>query len=131
MKRNYCLSLVLLALFGVSVPYSAVAADNVLSSQSTQQAKTITGKVVDVAGEPIIGASVLVKGSGQALLRRVITATGDTAMKYVCDICGYVYDPAAGDPDNGVAPGTPWEAVPEDWVCPLCGVGKDQFSPKA
>ena len=43
-------------------------------------------------------------------------------MKYVCDICGYVYDPA---------PGTPWEAVPEDWVCPLCGVGKDQFSPKA
>ena len=47
-------------------------------------------------------------------------------MKYVCDICGYVYDP-----DNGVAPGTPWEAVPEDWVCPLCGVGKDQFSPKA
>ena len=52
-------------------------------------------------------------------------------MKYVCDICGYVYDPAAGDPDNGVAPGTPWEAVPEDWVCPLCGVGKDQFSAKA
>ena len=40
-------------------------------------------------------------------------------MKYVCDICGYVYDPAAGDPDNGVAPGTPWEAVPEDWVCPV------------
>ena len=48
-------------------------------------------------------------------------------MKYVCDICGYVYDPELGDPDNGVAPGTPWEEVPEDWVCPLCGVGKDQF----
>ena len=51
-------------------------------------------------------------------------------MKYVCDICGYVYDPEVGDPDNGVAPGTPWEEVPEDWVCPLCGVGKDQFSPE-
>ena len=63
MKRNYCLSLVLLALLGMSVPYSVVAADNALSSRSTQQAKTITGKVVDVAGEPIIGASVLVKGS--------------------------------------------------------------------
>lgn len=63
MKRNCCLSLVLLALLGMSVPYSVVAADNALSSQSTQQAKTITGKVVDVAGEPIIGASVLVKGS--------------------------------------------------------------------
>ena len=48
--------------------------------------------------------------------------------KYVCDLCGYIYDPAEGDPDNGVAPGTPWEQVPADWVCPLCGVGKDQFS---
>lgn len=46
--------------------------------------------------------------------------------KYVC-VCGYVYDPAAGDPDNGVAPGTPWEDVPEDWVCPDCGLGKDSF----
>lgn len=49
--------------------------------------------------------------------------------KYVCDVCEYVYDPEKGDPDNGVPAGTPWEKVPEDWVCPLCGVGKDQFSP--
>ncbi len=48
--------------------------------------------------------------------------------KYVCDMCGYIYDPAEGDPDNGVAPGTPWEKVPEDWVCPLCGADKSQFS---
>ena len=48
--------------------------------------------------------------------------------KYVCDICGYVYDPAEGDPDNGVAPGTPWEQVPDTWVCPLCGVDKEHFS---
>lgn len=47
---------------------------------------------------------------------------------YVCDVCGYVYNPADGDPDNGVAPGTPFEAVPDEWVCPLCGVGKDMFS---
>ena len=64
MKRNYCLSLVLLALFGMATPYSVNAADNTPSSQSTQQAKKITGKVVDAAGEPIIGASVAVKGSG-------------------------------------------------------------------
>ena len=51
-----------------------------------------------------------------------------TMDKYVCDICGYVYDPAEGDPDNGVAPGTAWESVPESWVCPLCGVGKEHFS---
>ena len=48
--------------------------------------------------------------------------------KYVCDVCGYVYDEAAGDPDNGIAPGTAWADVPEDFECPLCGVGKDQFS---
>jgi rubredoxin len=54
----------------------------------------------------------------------------ETMKKYVCDLCGYVYDPAAGDPDNGVAPGTPFEKLPDDWVCPLCGVGKDQFSPE-
>ena len=47
--------------------------------------------------------------------------------KYVCTVCGYVYDPEVGDPDNGIAPGTPWEQVPEDWVCPLCAVGKDMF----
>ena len=48
--------------------------------------------------------------------------------KYICDVCGYEYDPAAGDPDHGIAPGTPFESLPEDWTCPLCGVGKDQFS---
>lgn len=48
--------------------------------------------------------------------------------KYVCDVCGYVYDPEVGDPDNGIAPGTAFEDLPDDWTCPLCGVGKDQFS---
>ena len=48
--------------------------------------------------------------------------------KYVCDVCGYVYDPAGGDPGNGSAPGTGFEDLPDNWVCPLCGVGKDQFS---
>ena len=48
-------------------------------------------------------------------------------MKYVCTVCGFIYDEAAGDPDNGVAPGTAWVDVPEDYVCPLCGVGKDMF----
>ena len=48
--------------------------------------------------------------------------------KYACNICSYVYDPAQGDPDNGVPPGTAWDDVPEDWVCPECGVGKDQFT---
>jgi len=49
--------------------------------------------------------------------------------KYVCDVCGYIYDPEKGDPDNGIAPGTPFEALPDNWGCPLCGIGKDSFSP--
>jgi len=47
--------------------------------------------------------------------------------RYVCTICGYVYDPEQGDPDNGVDPGTPWSGVPDDWVCPVCGAGKEDF----
>lgn len=48
--------------------------------------------------------------------------------KYVCDVCGYIYDPAKGDPDGDVEPGTAWADVPESWVCPECGAGKDSFS---
>ena len=48
--------------------------------------------------------------------------------KYECDICGYIYDPAQGDPDHGIPPGTSFENIPDDWVCPLCGVGKESFS---
>ena len=48
--------------------------------------------------------------------------------KYVCP-CGYEYDPEVGDPDNGIAPGTAWENVPDDWTCPTCGLGKDAFEP--
>lgn len=47
--------------------------------------------------------------------------------KYLCLVCGYIYDPGEGDPDNGVAPGTAFEETPEEWVCPVCGAGKDQF----
>lgn len=53
----------------------------------------------------------------------------DAMKKYMCDICGWVYDPAVGDPDAGVAPGTAFADLPDDWVCPECGVGKSRFSP--
>ena len=49
--------------------------------------------------------------------------------KYECNTCGYIYDPEVGDPDSGIEPGTAFEDIPDDWVCPLCGVGKDDFSP--
>jgi len=50
--------------------------------------------------------------------------------KYVCDICGYTYDPQKGDPKNGISPGTAFEDLPEDWSCPICGASKESFSAK-
>ena len=47
--------------------------------------------------------------------------------KYECTVCGYVYDPAEGDPDGGIPPGTPFEQLPADWVCPVCGASKSEF----
>ncbi len=49
-------------------------------------------------------------------------------MKYICEVCGYVYDEELGDEENGIAKGTKWEDLPDDFECPLCGVGKDQFA---
>ena len=48
--------------------------------------------------------------------------------KYICDVCGYIYDPELGDPNSDVEPGTEFEKLPKSWVCPICGVGKDKFS---
>jgi rubredoxin len=50
--------------------------------------------------------------------------------KYVCDVCGWVYDPEQGLPEEGIEPGTPFEDLPDDFVCPECGVGKEDFSPE-
>ncbi len=49
--------------------------------------------------------------------------------KYACEVCGYVYDPAIGDPENGVAKGTQFDSLPDDWVCPVCGADKGSFTP--
>ncbi|MGB9758785.1 MAG: rubredoxin [Thermoproteota archaeon] len=49
--------------------------------------------------------------------------------KYRCTVCGYVYDPEIGDPESNIPPGTPFEKLPESWVCPVCGASKDQFEP--
>ena len=49
--------------------------------------------------------------------------------QYECDICGYIYDPEQGDPEDGIPPGTSFEDLPDDWVCPECSVGKDEFFP--
>jgi len=52
---------------------------------------------------------------------------GRKMYKYVCSVCGYVYNPAEGDPDGNIPPGTPFEKLPDDWTCPVCGASKSQF----
>jgi rubredoxin/putative ubiquitin-RnfH superfamily antitoxin RatB of RatAB toxin-antitoxin module len=69
------------------------------------------------------GGSVLRKGHGDEMIEE------GEMKKWKCSICGYIYDPAIGDPDNGVKPGTAFEEIPEDWVCPTCGATKDMFEP--
>jgi rubredoxin len=49
--------------------------------------------------------------------------------KYECTVCGYIYDPSKGDPDSGIAAGTTFEDLPDDWECPVCGAGKEDFEP--
>ena len=73
--------------------------------------------------------------NGYAILYRkaMISVAGDKrkavyVMKYVCEVCGWEYDEEAGYPEGGIEPGTKWEDIPEDFECPLCGVGKDQFA---
>ncbi len=59
--------------------------------------------------------------------KKEIQHGGSNMDKYVCTVCGYIYDPEQGDPDNDVKPGTPFDQVPDDWVCPVCGAGKEAF----
>jgi len=58
---------------------------------------------------------------------RIKTFTEDSMKKYTCTLCGYIYDPEAGDPDNGAPAGTAFEKLPDSWVCPLCGADKSAF----
>ena len=59
---------------------------------------------------------------------RKVSSGGEKMEKYVCQPCGYVYDPENGDPDGGIAPGTAFEDLPDDWLCPICGMGKEVFA---
>ena len=74
---------------------------------------------------PRPGSVGTVGGSGAGRAREE-----EPMQKYVCGVCGYVYDPKPGDPDNGVPPGTPFEQLPDSWRCPDCGVTKDSFTPE-
>ena len=90
---------------------------------STRYASVLTAR-----GSP--SAEVQIKCRAQLSQYRVLTTKNNDKMKkYRCTVCGWVYDPAIGDADSGIAPNTPFEEIPDEWVCPLCGVGKEDFEP--
>lgn len=100
------------------------------------------GKVVDAKslkeGEPMTYAyyhqvkrGTTPKAAPTFVAQKTKQEKEETVMKkYVCEVCGYVYDPADGDPDHDAPAGTPFEKLPDDWTCPVCGATKDQFSPE-
>lgn len=75
-----------------------------------------------------IPAAVTAAASTDATDYKKNNKRGNKDMKYVCNVCGWVYDEEEGYPEGGIAPGTKWEDLPADFECPLCGVGKDEFS---
>jgi rubredoxin len=72
-------------------------------------------------------SKVLVQLTSATVTQKIINKKGEPMKKWECLVCGYVYDPAVGDPDSGIEPGTPFEALPDGWICPDCGAGKDMF----
>jgi rubredoxin len=67
----------------------------------------------------------------RALHCAVVSETTTGTSQWICESCGFIYDPAEGDPDGGIAPGTPFEDIPDDWFCPVCGARKKDFVPYA
>ena len=74
------------------------------------------------------GSRVYSSAAAYVKLGRAL-AEAVTAQKWICESCGFIYDPAEGDPDGGIAPGTAFEQIPDDWFCPVCGARKKDFVP--
>jgi rubredoxin len=64
------------------------------------------------------------------VFKKVKMREGGFMKRYICNVCGYIYDPKLGDPEHGIKPGTEFKDLPDSWTCPECGVGKDEFSPE-
>ncbi len=100
----------------------------ILFCDSLKQSPVSHFSVLQKKLEFVANATVIFAKDGYTKQYKSKKGKGEVKMKkYVCEPCGYEYDPAAGDPDNGIAPGTAFEDLPEDWVCPICGMGKDAF----
>ena len=80
----------------------------------------------------VVGHALRVSTAARAAYVKLAPPLGrgsHTAQKWICESCGFIYDPAEGDPDGGIAPGTAFEQIPDDWFCPVCGARKKDFVP--
>lgn len=77
--------------------------------------------------EPVIIEVISEEDTAKEVMAEIIEEDEAIMSRYVCIVCGWIYDPALGDPESGIAPGTAFEDIPDDWTCPACGVGKEHF----
>ena len=91
-------------------------------------------RVTDLSEETIVVSTTTKKDFTEAVAEAIEEDEEEeeeaATQRYVCIVCGWVYDPVEGDPDSGIAPGTPFKDIPDDWTCPACGVGKEHFEPE-
>lgn len=109
----------------------------VVNSMDVGTHTVFVGKIVDAEiireGEPMTYSYYhQIKGgrspkTAPTYIKPTKAEGGKEMAKYRCTVCGYIYEPEKGDPDSGIKPGTPFEQLPDNWVCPVCGAGKDQF----
>lgn len=90
---------------------------------------TSRGEISEYQLTVLLAARLLVLAVHRIYSDNLQILGGNQMKKYRCIPCGYIYDPALGDPDNGIAPGTAFEDLPDDWQCPICFVGKEDFEP--
>jgi rubredoxin len=102
-------------------------------STSTVHPATVAGSELSVEGLTAAPSGRIARdGAARTAPHRTgnaIPRARGVSMKYICTMCDYIYDPEVGDPDNGVEPGTAFADLPDDWVCPDCGVEKEEFDP--
>lgn len=87
-------------------------------------------KVAELTEETVVVAKATKEKFTEEMAEMIEEDEEADMQRYVCIACGWIYDPVEGDPDSGIAPGTPFKDIPEDWTCPACGVGKDYFEPE-
>ena len=121
-----------------------IVTDNVLAYLEARVTQEMDVKTHTIFLGDLVGAEVLKEGEPMTYAYYHQVKRGSTpktapsyvetekveaikAAKYRCTVCGYIYDPELGDPDGGIAPGTPFEQIPDDWTCPVCGAAKEEF----